>query len=300
MLQVINEDIFSYSDGGYVKNKFLKDYEIGDKVGVLVVHFGTTFEDTRIATIDKFNQDIQKAFPNFEFREAYTSRIIMRRLKERGIIKLNPQEVLEQMYKEGFDYVIVQSTHIINGTENDALKKEIEAYNDKFKGIRMGLPLLSMVSDYKEVAQILNTNIGKVEENTGIVWVGHGTHHYAGSCYSMMDYIFEEEGFNNHFVGTIEGYPDFSNVLNRLKKKNIEKVILLPFMFVAGDHAKNDVAIDWYEQLIENGFEVEVRLVGLGESDKIRNIYIKHMEFLLEYEPEDMALKKVKYSLERD
>ena len=286
-------------EGGFVKSDFYKTMEKNDKASVLMVHFGTTFDDTRKNTIDAVNDEAKKEFPDMEVREAYTSRIIMRRLKERGILKDNPAEALDKLAKEGYTHIIVQPTNVINGVESKTLEQQLEMYKDKFKEIRTGSALLSTPEDYKAVAEIINKEVGKVTDNEAVVLVGHGTHDNGNAAYPAMDYTAKSMGYK-FYVGTIEGFPEFDDVVRGLKKDNIKKVILMPFMFVAGDHANNDIAVDWKEALEKEGFIVEVKLTSLGMMEDIRKMFIDHAKFMLENKKEDIISKKLFYSTQKD
>lgn len=286
-------------EGGFVKSDFYKTMEKNDKASVLMVHFGTTFDDTRKNTIDAVNDEAKKEFPDMEIREAYTSRIIMRRLKERGIIKDNPAEALDKLAKEGYTHIIVQPTNVINGVESKTLEQQLEMYKDKFKEIRTGSALLSAPEDYKAVAEIINKEVGELADDEAVVLVGHGTHDSGNAAYPAMDYTAKSMGYK-FYVGTIEGFPEFDDVVKGLKKDNIKKVILMPFMFVAGDHANNDIAVDWKEELEKEGFTVEVKLTSLGMMENIRKMFIEHAKFMLENKKEDMITKKLFYSTQKD
>lgn len=301
MLLVNGTMALAHSDGGFVDKDFFKGMKKDDKAAILMVHFGTTFDDTRALTIDRINEKVKKEFKNVDVKEAYTSRIIMRRLKERGIVKLNPQEVLDELKAQGYTYVLVQGTNIMNGVESENLKNEVASYEDSFKDIRLGAPLLTEAHDYEKVAKAIAEKIGPLKENQGVVLVGHGTHHFGGSAYAMMDYVFSAEGYENYAVGTVEGYPEFDNVVKKLKDRGVKDVILMPFMFVAGDHAQNDIAGDWNENLQKAGFTVsKVILMGLGQNEDIQNIYVDHIKFITHHKSEDIASKKVQYSKEKD
>ena len=286
-------------EGGFVKSDFYKTMEKNDKASVLMVHFGTTFDGTRKNTIDAVNDEAKKEFPDMEIREAYTSRIIMRRLKERGIVKDNPAEALDKLAKEGYTHIIVQPTNVINGVESKTLEQQLEMYKDKFKEIRTGSALLSTPEDYKAVAEIINKEVGELADDEAVVLVGHGTHDSGNAAYPAMDYTAKSMGYK-FYVGTIEGFPEFDDVVKGLKKDNIKKVILMPFMFVAGDHANNDIAVDWKEALEKEGFTVEVKLTSLGMMEDIRKMFIDHAKFMLENKKEDMISKKLFYSTQKD
>lgn len=291
----------AHSDGGFVDKDFFEGMKKNDKAAILMVHFGTTFDDTRALTIDRINEKVQKEFKNIDVKEAYTSRIIMRRLKERGITKLNPQEVLDELKSQGYTHILVQGTNIMNGLESENLKNEVASYESSFKDIRLGAPLLTEAEDYEKVAKAIAKKIGPLKKDQGVVLVGHGTHHFGGSAYAMMDYVFSAEGYENYAVGTVEGYPEFDNVVKKLKDRGVKDVILMPFMFVAGDHAQNDIAGDWNEELQKSGFTVsKIVMMGLGQNEDIQDIYVDHIKFITQHKPEDIAAKKVQYSKDKD
>ncbi len=287
------------NEGGFVKSNFYETMQKGDKASVLMVHFGTTFDDTRKNTIDKINSEAKNEFENLEVREAYTSRIIMRRLKTRGIEKDNPAEALDKLAKEGYTHIIVQPTNIINGIESKTLEKQLEMYKDKFKEIRLGSALLTTPEDYKMVVEIINKEIGELKSDEAVVIVGHGTHDSGNAAYPAMDYTAKSLGYNI-YVGTVEGFPEFDDTVKALKKDGIKKIILMPFMFVAGDHANNDIAVDWKENLEKEGFKVENKMVSLGMMKPIRQMFIDHAKFMLENKEEDMISKKLFYSTQID
>lgn len=270
-------------------------YKNLEKGAVVVAHFGTTHEDTREKTIDIINEKVKKEFQKLDFYQVYTSRIINRILAKRGIKNLNTTEVLEKLLEDGYKHVIVQPTYIINGTEMEALKREVEMFSDKFEDIRVGSPLLTSVEDYFHLLELLEEEIGVLEENEGTVMIGHGTDHPAHSTYSMLDYVARDLE-KPIYIGTVEGYPGLDKVVKELKKDGKEKVTLMPLMFVAGDHAKNDIAEDWKEALEDNGFEVSLNLKGLGEIERIQNIFIEKARELENTRSEDILIKKAEYA----
>ncbi|MGL5971178.1 MAG: sirohydrochlorin cobaltochelatase [Cetobacterium sp.] len=270
-------------------------YKSMKKGAIVAVHFGTTHEDTKEKTINIINEKIKKEFSKLDFFEAYTSRIINRILSKRGIKNLNTIEILEKLLNEGYRHVILQPTYIISGTEMEALRREVELFSDKFEDIRLGVPLLSSVDDYFNLLEVLKEEVGDLKENEGLIMVGHGTDHPALSSYPMLDYVARDLELPI-YIGTVEGYPGFDKVLKVLKKDKKTRVKLMPLMFVAGDHAKNDIAGDWKEDLEKNGIEVILDLKGLGEIEKIQNIFIEKAKVLESIKIEDILLKKKEYS----
>ena len=289
---------YAHGEENFVHEDVMQNLREGDKIALLMVHFGTTHDDTRAVTIDAINRKVMQEFPQMEFREAYTSRIIMRRLAKRGVRKLNPVEALAQLKSEGFTHVIVQSTNIIDGIEMESLRKDIDQMRPLFKEIRLGMPLLYTPEDYKQVIGCL---AGKSKEKTFTILVGHGTYTPATAQYAMLDYMLQAEGHTDFAVGTVEGYPTLDNAVDRLQEqKKVKQVQLLPFMFVAGDHAKNDIAGDMKEALEKKGYKVTPLLEGLGEQPAIQQIYIDHIRFILKHRQVDIVKKKKDYANAKD
>ncbi|MGL5123823.1 MAG: sirohydrochlorin cobaltochelatase [Fusobacteriaceae bacterium] len=269
-------------------------YHKMNKGAILLTHFGTTHEDTRKKTLDIINQKFIEQFNNLDFYQVFTSRIINRILKKRGIEVFDTSQILEYLKNEGYTDLIIQPTYIINGIEMDVVKTELQSYSKDFNQIRIGTPLLTDFSDYIEVIEILSEEIGILKEDEAVVFVGHGSHHPATSAYAMFDYLAKdlEKSF---YVGTIEGYPSIENVLKFLQRDNKKKVTLMPLMFVAGEHAKNDIAKDWKNYLTEKGYEVSINLKGLGEIEKIQDMFVRHAKHLENNPTEDMMKKKSEY-----
>lgn len=290
--------VYANSEGNFVQDDILQNLHSGDKIALLMVHFGTTHEDTRALTIDAINQKAREQFPQMEIREAYTSRIIMRILNKRGVRKLNPVEALAQLKAEGYTHVVVQSTNIIDGIEMESLRKDIALMKPLFKEIRLGMPLLYSPEDYKQVIDCLAE---KGQEKSFTILVGHGTYTPATAQYAMLDYMLQAEGHTDFAVGTVEGYPTFDNAISKAQaKKKIKQVQLIPFMFVAGDHAKNDIAGDMKEILEKKGYKVSVRMEGLGENPAIQQIYIDHINFIIKHKHIDIVDKKKGYASAED
>lgn len=281
----------------YVDSDFLSNMGKEEKAALLMVHFGTTHDDTRQLTIDAINKKVGKALPKLELREAYTSRIIIKRLKARGITKLTPLEALMQLRSEGYTRVIVQTTNVIVGCEYESLQKDIESVSKFFRDIRIGTPLLSSVEDAEKVVDILSKrNPADSKKREHVVFVGHGTEGSATAIYSMIDYMLKAKGHDNYHVGTIEGYPAFDDVVRNLKRAKARKVTLVPFMFVAGDHAKNDISVEWKEELEKAGFTVSLNIEGLGQIDDIQDIYVSHLLRCISQRERGIMEKKAEYS----
>lgn len=252
------------------------------KKAILAVSFGTSHNDTREITIDAIERDMQEAFPDYALYRAWTSKMIIKKLKERDNIHVfNVREAMEQMKKDGIADVLVQPTHVINGIENDLMKEDALAYRDDFHSISFGDPLLTSAEDNLAVIQAIAEEFSDLTEDQVLVLMGHGTTHYANSIYAALDYTFKDKGYKNIFLGTVEAYPSMESLMRVVKEYNPSKVVLAPFMIVAGDHAKNDMAGDnpdsWYSQFKAAGFEVEPVIKGLGEYAGVRSLLVEHL-----------------------
>ena len=274
-----------------------------EKAALLMVHFGTTYDETRGKTIDAINEKARASFPELTVREAYTSRIVIRKLKERGIEKLTPLEALIRLRADGFTRVIVQSTTLLNGAEMESLRRDVASVEGFFEEVRVGTPLLYSVDDCARVCEILtgrHADAADAKQKAHVVFVGHGTYTPATATYSQIDYLFTAQGQPLFHVATIEGYPTFDTMLARLKAAKARRVTLVPLLFVAGDHASNDIAVDWKEALEKEGLQVDCRLEGLGEIPEIQDIYIEHIRFSLNHAPVDIMQKKQEYAAGKD
>lgn len=295
----------AHGGGNYEHSDMLASMKPGDKAALLMVHFGTTHDDTRTLTIDAINTKAQAAFPELKFQEAYTSRIIIRRLKERSITKLTPLDAMLKLRSEGYTHLIVQSTNIIDGVEMESLRRDVESVLPFFKDIRVGTPLLYSVEDAEKVVSILGSRYNAPAQSKKVakehfVLVGHGTYTPSTAIYSQMEYMLKANGLPNFHVGTIEGYPTFETMLAQLKATKAKQVTLVPFMFVAGEHAKNDIAGEWKEALEKEGYTVNTHLEGLGQVPEIQEIFISHIRFGLKHRILDIMTKKAAYAAGKD
>lgn len=260
-----------------------------NKKALLVVSFGTSYTDTREKTIEATEAVFAEEFSSYDVKRAFTSQTIIDILQERDGIEVdNVKEAMDKLVKEGYGTLVVQSLHVMNGAEYDDMLAVVESYEDQFEDLKIGKALLTSDDDYNQVVEGLAPHFEDLDDGSAFVFMGHGTHHEANSVYAALEYKFQAAGYENVFVGTVEGFPAFDNVLTKLKEKGINKVTLMPFMIVAGDHAENDMAGDeadsWKIMLKSQGFEVETKLVGLGENEIIRNVFISHAEHAIEGE----------------
>lgn len=273
----------------------LLDYD-NEKTAILMVHFGTTVDETRAVTIDALNEKVKLTFPGITVEEAYTSRIVINRLAKRGIRKYTPKEVLLRLAADGYTHVVVQSTNVINGIECEALRKEAEMMMPFFTEIRVGRPLLYSISDSEKTVEILRNRYGNhAGKDKAVVMVGHGTSTPANAIYSQVDYMFGASGAYDFHVATIEGYPTYATTVAKLRAEKMKKVCLIPFMFVAGDHARNDIDVEWREQLEKDGFRAEAVIEGLGQIPEIQDIYIGHIKDAMQAPVMDAVSQKASY-----
>lgn len=252
------------------------------KKAILAVSFGTSYHETREKTIDQIEKDIQAAYPDYPLYRAWTSKMIIRKIKNRdGIHTNNVREAMVQMAADGITEVIVQPTHIINGIENDLMKEDVLAHQADFAKISFGTPLLSSEADNIAAIEAVAAEWRALPSDEVLVLMGHGTTHYANSVYAALDYTLKDRGYENIFLGTVEAYPAMDSIMKLVKKYNPSKVHLAPFMIVAGDHATNDMAGDdedsWLSQFRQAGYEVVCHLKGLGEYKGIREIFLRHL-----------------------
>lgn len=258
------------------------------KQAILVVSFGTSYESTRKLTIDAIEQDIAAAFPTHRIYRAWTSKMILAKLKKRdGIHINNVTEAMVQMAKDGITDVVIQPTHVINGIENELMKKDALSFQKQFHSISFGTPLLTSEEDNAAVIHAVAEEFSSLDEDSALVLMGHGTSHYSNSIYAALDYTFKDLGYPHIFLGTVEAYPTMKSLLRLLGTFQPKKVVLAPFMIVAGDHAHNDLAGDdpdsWANQFQKAGYKVDTVLKGLGEYPKIRQLFLSHIQAALDH-----------------
>lgn len=271
---------------------------------LLAVSFGTSYNDSRVEDIKGIEDALQEAYPDWSVRRAFTSQIIINHIQARdGECIDNMDQALERAVKNNVKNLIVQPTHLMHGAEYDELVKAVERYQDKFESVKVAEPLLGEVgsdasainSDKEAVAKAVTAQAVETagydsldaakEDGTAFVFMGHGTSHTAKVSYSQMQTQMQVLGYDNVFIGTVEGEPEETSceaIIEAVKNAGYKKVILRPLMVVAGDHANNDMAgedEDSWKSLFENsGFfeQVDVQIAGLGGIEAIQQIYVDH------------------------
>lgn len=253
------------------------------KKAILVVSFGTSFQCQLKSCIEATEVRIKEAFNDFEVRRAFTSNMIIKKLKNRDNLQIDTvKEALEKLKEEGFKEIYVQPLHIIYGEEYDKIKNSTNEYRNSFEKLELGTPLLYNNEDYFEAVKALKTQLPKEQS---VLLMAHGTAHKANSAYFQFEYVAKKMGLDKLLFASVEGYPLIEDVLDDLKNKKIKEVTLMPLMLVAGDHAKNDMASQdedsWKSILEKEGFKVNTYLKGLGENENFQKIYVEKIKELI-------------------
>ena len=250
---------------------------------ILVVSFGTSYNNSRELTIGGIESAIAKAFPDYTVARAFTADTIIKILKERDNISVdNVDEALTKAADRGVKTLVVQPTHLMNGFEYTDLQKTLAKYESKFGKVVLAQPLLTSDADFDAVASAITEKSKKFDDgNTAICFMGHGTEAASNGVYAKMQDVLSAKGFANFYIGTVEAKPSVEDLLAAIQAKGTyKKVVLNPLMVVAGDHANNDMAGDeddsWKSIFQKAGFEVECVLEGLGQVPAIQQIYVNH------------------------
>ena len=296
-------DYFGRDTGDASKDDSRNQDDIGENE-LLVVSFGTSFNDSRVKDIKGIEDALQAAYPDWSVRRAFTAQIIINHVQARDGEKIdNMQQALDRAVANGVKNLVVQPTHLMHGAEYDEMMEMIDEYKDKFESVAVAEPLLGEVgadaavinADKEAVAKAVTATAVKdagfdsldaaAEEKVAFVFMGHGTSHTAKVSYSQMQTAMQTLGYSNVFIGTVEGEPEETaceNVIEAVKAAGYTKVILRPLMVVAGDHANNDMAgaddDSWLSQFQSSGdfASVECQIAGLGEIEDIQQRYIEH------------------------
>ena len=296
-------DYFGRDTGDASKDDPLNEDNIGENE-ILVVSFGTSFNDSRAEDIGGVEKALQAAYPDWSVRRAFTAQIIINHVEARDDEVIdNMQQALDRAVENGVKNLVVQPTHLMHGAEYDEMTEAINGYKDKFESVAIAEPMLGEVGDdatvinddKKAVAQAITDEACKkagfdsmdaaAEAGTAFVFMGHGTSHTANITYDQMQTQMENLGFKNAFIGTVEGKPEDTacdKVIEKVKEAGYKNVVLRPLMVVAGDHANNDMAGDdedsWKSQFVASGnFEnVDTQIAGLGRIEAVEQLYVDH------------------------
>jgi len=255
------------------------------KQAIVVVSFGTTFDDAREKCIESVEKNIRMSFPEYEVRRAFTSRIVMKRLAERGMHNDTLEQALDKLKAEGYKDVIVQSTHLTTGEEFERkIVEPVKQYSKDFNSIKIGRPILTDYNDLYVAVEALEQQLPVKKKGQEVVFMGHGSPHQHNPAYQALQDTFDAKRLPVT-IGVVEetDHPNFDDVIARLSgKKNVKSIVLMPLMLVAGDHANNDMAGDeedsWKSILEAKGYKVTSYLHGLGENKAIQDIYVQHIK----------------------
>ena len=281
--EVAEEEEENYETG----DASLDDPRNGDEIGeneLLVVSFGTSFNDSRRLTIGGIEGALEAAFPEWSVRRGFTSQIIIDHVKERdGEVIDNVTEALDRAADNGVKNLVVQPTHLMHGFEYTDLVGELAEYADAFGQIAVGEPLLTSDEDFARVAQIIVDATAEYDDGqTAIVFMGHGTEADSNSVYAQMQTVLDGMEASNYYIGTVEAEPSLEDVLTAVQAGEYTRVVLEPLMIVAGDHANNDMAGDeedsWKSCFEAAGYETVCLLRGLGELEPIQQIFVEHAQ----------------------
>ena len=296
-------DYFGRDTGDASKDDPRNQDEIGENE-LLVVSFGTSFNDSRAEDVKGIEDALAEAYPDWSVRRAFTAQIIINHVEARDDEVIdNMQQALDRAVENGVKNLVVQPTHLMHGAEYDEMTEAVNEYKDKFESVAIAEPMLGEVGDdatvinddKKAVAQAITDTACKeagfdsmdaaAEAGTAFVFMGHGTSHTANITYDQMQTQMENLGFKNAFIGTVEGKPEDTacdKVIEKVKEAGYKNVVLRPLMVVAGDHANNDMAGDdedsWKSQFVASGnFEnVDTQIAGLGRIEAVEQLYVDH------------------------
>lgn len=279
----VEDDEENYETG----DASLDDPRNQDGIGeteLLVVSFGTSFNDSRRLTIGAIEEAMEEEFPELSVRRGFTSQIIIDHVKERdGEVIDNVTEALDRAVDNGVKNLVVQPTHLMNGLEYDELMGILAGYADSFEQVVVGEPLLTSEYDFDVVmGAITDATFDYDDEETAICFMGHGTEAASNQIYAKMQETLSDAGYDNYFVGTVEAEPSLEDVLALVKAGDYKRVVLEPLMIVAGDHANNDMAGDeedsWKSAFEAEGYEVICLVRGLGELEDVQDLLVEHAQ----------------------
>ena len=277
------EDEENYDTGDASLDNIRNQDEIGEKE-LLVLSFGTSYNDSRRLTIGAIEDSLEKAFPDYSVRRGFTANIIIDHVNRRdGILIDDVDAALQRAIDNSVKTLVVQPTHLMNGLEYNDLIEQVGAKSDAFDKVVFGKPLLTSDDDFKRVETAITDWTKEYDDGkTAICFMGHGTEAESNAVYQKMQDLLTSDGFKNYYVGTVEAAPSVDDVLKLVQAGDYERVVLEPLMVVAGDHANNDMAGDeedsWKSVFEGAGYEVECLVRGLGENEEIRKLYVEHAQ----------------------
>ncbi len=276
------DDDENYETGDASLDNIRNDDNIGDNE-LLVVSFGTSYNDSRRLTIGAIESAIDDEFgEDYSIRRAFTSNIIIDHVQKRdGVLIDSMDTALSRAINNDVKTLVIQPTQLMNGYEYDEIVETVTKHSDAFSKVAIGEPLLTSDEDFSKVADIIKNITASYDDGeTAIVYMGHGTEADSNGVYEKLQGVMNDKGYDNYFIGTVEATPSLDDVLSKVKEGGYKKVVLRPLMVVAGDHANNDMAGDeddsWKSVFEKEGFEVTCVLEGLGQVPEIQMMYVDH------------------------
>lgn len=254
--------------------------------GILLVHYGTQNDKSRRATLDRLNEEVAHTFHHCKVMEAYAASSVIAMLDKRGIHKNSIAAALDSLHAQGCDTLIVQSTMLLDGIMMDLLQEQVKKVKSFFKRVSVARPLLYSVQDCRRLINLISSHLSSQKlyrtDEAQIVLVGHGSDSPANAMYSQIDYLAKDEGYSNWHVGTIEGYPTLESVQRQLAKNKQKHVVLVPLLYIAGNHQREDIAGVWKQAFVKNGYQVTVVDEGLGEMSEMRKMILDNIKKIIE------------------
>lgn len=277
------EDEENYETGDASLDNPRNQDEIGENE-LMVVSFGTSYNDSRRLTIGAIEGAIETSFPDWSVRRGFTSQIIIDHVKSRDGVSIdNVGEALKRAADNGVKNLVIQPTHLMDGLEYNDLVEEAATYSDAFEKMAIGNPLLTSDADFDTVAKAITKATAEYDDGeTAICFMGHGTEAASNQVYTRMQQVLTDGGYENYYIGTVEASPTLDDVLAQVKAGDYKRVVLEPLMIVAGDHANNDMAGDeegsWKTTFENAGYQVECLVRGLGEMEEIQQLFVEHAQ----------------------
>lgn len=277
------EDEENYETGDASLDNPRNQDEIGENE-LMVVSFGTSYNDSRRLTIGAIEGALETAFPDWSVRRGFTSQIIIDHVKSRDGVSIdNVGEALKRAADNGVKNLVIQPTHLMDGLEYNDLVEEAATYSDAFEKMAIGKPLLTSDADFDTVAKAITKATAEYDDGeTAICFMGHGTEAESNQVYAKMQQVLTDGGYENYYIGTVEASPTLDDVLAQVKAGDYKRVVLEPLMIVAGDHANNDMAGDeegsWKTTFENAGYQVECLVRGLGEMEEIQQLFVEHAQ----------------------
>ena len=278
---VLSSPKFTYGQNPELEQNLFETMGEGDKAVIVAIHVGASDSDSR-HTLNRLNERMRQVYPEYAFREAWTSRDLIRLFSSDGVsFMLTPEELFGQLQKEGFTHVLVQSSCITNSDDMQYIRYVVDAARRQFKQLRLGEPLLADANDYEDALAATAKAYGKAKE-TNVLLCDSGTG-YSNPQYTMLDYTMHDKNFHGWHVGSIDGYPSFDSLMRQLKQEKAKRIHIIPFTFASSNREHNENLEEWKHRLQQAGYKVTTELRCLGDIDDIIDIFERHLRHAAQY-----------------